>query len=138
MVDGDLGTVLAVLRIIRGWNQEELARASGLRSGTISDYERGKMAPGINTMQRLLESMGYAFAALDHARTFIASLRADSLPMESLEESELAAIPPALRRQVVQISAEAGRVVSRLTRLMFVARNSPASGEGGGSVQPGD
>src|SRR6185295_11583917 len=29
----ELGTLLAVLRIVRGWNQEELARASGLRSG---------------------------------------------------------------------------------------------------------
>ena len=37
MAESELGTVLTVLRIIRGMNQEELAQASGLRSGTISD-----------------------------------------------------------------------------------------------------
>jgi transcriptional regulator with XRE-family HTH domain len=58
MPDNDLGTVLTVLRVIRGLNQEELAQRSGLRAGTISDYERGKMVPGFNTAQRLLENDG--------------------------------------------------------------------------------
>ena len=132
MPGAELGTVLAVLRIVRGWNQEELAQASGLRSGTISDYERGKMVPGLNTLQRLLGAMGYPLAALDQARAFVDSLRTARLPAEA---PGITGGPAALRREVEQVSAEAGRVVSRLTRLMFVLMSSPASGEEGGGLR---
>jgi len=138
MPDTELGTVLAVLRIIRGMNQEELARASGLRSGTISDYERGKMVPGLNTVQRLLGAMGYPFAALDHARALINSLRSESLLADPAQASEFPDGPAALRREVEQVSAEAGRVVSRLTRLMFVVMSSPTSEARGGDLQGGE
>ncbi|MBW8875687.1 MAG: helix-turn-helix transcriptional regulator [Acidobacteria bacterium] len=136
MVGAELGTVLAVLRIVRGWNQEELAQASGLRSGTISDYERGKMVPGLNTLQRLLGAMGYPLAALDQARAFVDCLRTERLP--AAEAPGVTGGPAALRREVEQVSAEAGRVVSRLTRLMFAVMSSPASGEGGEGLHPGE
>lgn len=129
MADSELGTVLTVLRIIRGMNQEELAQASGLRSGTISDYERGKMVPGLNTVQRLLGAMGYSFGALDQARALISSLRPDSPTLGELQAWGLPEGPAALRREVQQVSAEAGRVVSRLTRLLFVVMSSPPAGE---------
>jgi transcriptional regulator with XRE-family HTH domain len=128
MADSELGTVLTVLRIIRGMNQEELAQASGLRSGTISDYERGKMVPGLNTVQRLLGAMGYSFGALDQARALISSLRPDSPTAGELQAWGLPEGPAALRREVQQVSAEAGRVVSRLTRLLFVVMSSPPAG----------
>ena len=134
MPDAELGTLLAVLRIVRGWNQEELARASGLRSGTISDYERGKMVPGLNTLQRLLGAMGYPLSALDQSRVFVDALRS-GCPVEELGEHPQG--PAALRREVEQVSAEAGRVVSRLTRLMFVLISSPTPGASGG-VHPGE
>ncbi len=135
MPDNELGTILTVLRIIRGMNQEELARASGLRSGTISDYERGKMIPGLNTIQRIMSAMDYPFAALDHARTLISSLRSLSFSEGSaalLEE------PAALRREVEQVSSEAGRVVSRLTRLMFVVMSSANSEGAASDLQSGE
>jgi transcriptional regulator with XRE-family HTH domain len=125
MPDSDLGTVLTVLRIIRGLTQDQLAQVSGLRSGTISDYERGKMVPGLITAQRLLEAMGYSFSALDQARALISSLRPhaseDELRAWGLPEG-----PAALRREIQQVSAEAGRIVSRLTRLLFVLLSAPA------------
>jgi transcriptional regulator with XRE-family HTH domain len=137
MADTELGTVLAVLRIIRGMNQEELARAAGLRGGTISDYERGKIVPGLNTVQRILGAMGYPFAALDQARSLINSLRPDTLAAGSAQASGLPEGPAALRWEVEQVSAEAGRVVSRLTRLMFVVMSSPASEDNDGDLQTG-
>ena len=128
MPDTELGTVLTVLRIVRGMNQEELAQASGLRSGTISDYERGKMVPGFNTVQRLLEAMEYSFGALDQARALISSLRPDSTSEDELRAWGLPEGPAALRWEVQQVSAEAGRVVARLTRLLFVLMSSPPPG----------
>jgi transcriptional regulator with XRE-family HTH domain len=126
---------LAVLRIVRGWNQEELAQASGLRSGTISDYERGKMVPGLNALQRLLGAMGYPLAALDQTRAFVDLLQAGGLPAPAHGEADG---PAALRREVDQASAEAGRVVSRLTRLMFEVMISSSAGESGGGLHPGE
>ena len=135
MSDAELGTFLAILRIVRGWNQEELAQASGLRSGTISDYERGKMVPGLNALQRLLGAMGYPLAALDQTRAFVNLVQAGDLPAASLEG---AGRPADLRREVEQASAEAGRVVSRLTRLMFVVMSSSAAVEAGEGLHPGE
>jgi transcriptional regulator with XRE-family HTH domain len=60
-----VGTRLAILRIVRGWTQDELARRAGLRSATLSDYERGKMVPGFLALQRLLDAMGYRLADFD-------------------------------------------------------------------------
>jgi transcriptional regulator with XRE-family HTH domain len=135
MSGAELGTFLAVLRIVRGWNQEELAQASGLRSGTISDYERGKMVPGLNALQRLLGAMGYPLAALDQTRAFVNLVKAGDLPAATPEG---ATRPMDLRREVDQASAEAGRVVSRLTRLMFEVMISSAAENGGGGLHPGE
>src|SRR4029453_15270032 len=114
MPGADFGIVLTVLRIIRGWTQEELARASGLRGGTISDFERGKRAASHQMLHRLLGAMGYPLSALDQVGALIDSLRAENPVTEPLNESLLAGGPAALRREVDQVSPEAGRVVSRL------------------------
>lgn len=60
-----VGTRLAILRIVRGWTQDELARRAGIRSGTVSDYERGKMVPGLLALQHLLDAMGYRLSDLE-------------------------------------------------------------------------
>jgi len=138
MPAADFGTVLTILRLIRGWSQEDLASASGLRRGTISDYERGKMVPGHNTLNRLLDAMGYPLSALDQTGAFIDSMRAESPTTEPVDDLWFTGGPAALRREVDQVSAEAGRVVSRLTRLMFVVMRYQASQERGGDLQPGE
>jgi len=71
----ELGTVLAVLRIALGWSVDDLARASRLRSKTISDYEAGTFIPGLNSVSMVFEALGCPFAALDVARTCIGLLR---------------------------------------------------------------
>jgi transcriptional regulator with XRE-family HTH domain len=57
--DSEMSTVLAVLRLIRGWSQGELSRAAGIRASSISDYERGKKVPSQRTLERLMTAMGY-------------------------------------------------------------------------------
>lgn len=142
MALGELGVALMVLRIIRGWTQEELAKASGIRGSSISDYERGKMVPGLKTLQRLTAAMGYSVAALERVQSFIYSLRTESWLTEATESAWASGSPQepttdhasvaspvhseALRREVDRVAAEAGKVVSQLTRLFFVIMSSPA------------
>jgi transcriptional regulator with XRE-family HTH domain len=136
MADAELGLALAVLRIIRGWSQEELAKASGIRSGSISDYERNRMVPGLRTLQRLMDAMEYPLSGLSQTQRFIEEVRADARRSRDAVEFPSPANPPnlqALRREVEQVSAEAGRVVSQLARLMFAVL-SQSSGQG--SAEP--
>jgi len=87
------------------------------------------MVPGLNTVQRLLEAMGYSFGALDQARALISSLRPYSTSDDELRAWGFPEGRAALRREIQQVSAEAGRVVARFTRLMFVLISSLACGE---------
>jgi transcriptional regulator with XRE-family HTH domain len=111
----DLGTVLALLREIRGLDQKELAKASGLTAGTISDFERGKMVPGLNSVEKLLTAMSYDFAAVDKTQEFVNLIR-------SQQQDVPAAVPlsPSAReREIAEVTAAAGRVVARLVKLFF-------------------
>src|SRR6185295_15273278 len=83
-VHWDLGTALVLLRTVAGWTQEDLARASGIRGSSISDYERGKMVPGLKTLRKLLNAEGFPLAALEQALTFIEMLLAErSFPLDA-------------------------------------------------------
>jgi transcriptional regulator with XRE-family HTH domain len=138
MTVGELSLALTVLRVVRGWNQDDLARAARIRNSAISDYERGKKLPELNTLQRLVDAMGYPLSALERAQHFIATLRSDSalaalgpLPLDGARagrprpEAEVDELPEldreaALRWEMEQVSAEAGRAISRVTRLLLL------------------
>jgi transcriptional regulator with XRE-family HTH domain len=77
-VDQDLGLVITILREIRGWNQNELARAAGIRESSISDYEGGKVTPELKNLRRLLAALGYSLTAIDETLQFIAAMRGQS------------------------------------------------------------
>lgn len=47
-----------VLRRLRGWNQQELAEASGVNRVLISLFESGKRKPSARTLERLLAASG--------------------------------------------------------------------------------
>jgi transcriptional regulator with XRE-family HTH domain len=143
MQDGDLGVALAVLRLVRGWNQEELSRHSGVRSSSISDYERAKIVPGVATLRKLMGAMGYPFSAFDAAQALIANLRAESVlqaaaqlvepggPAETEADPEEGntllsrRLPDARRWEIEQAAIEVGRVATRITRLWFSLRETP-------------
>ncbi|HYN19857.1 MAG TPA: hypothetical protein VE078_02775, partial [Thermoanaerobaculia bacterium] len=101
----------------------------------ISDYERGKKVPSLKTLERLTAAMGFSIQSVQRTRRFIAAVRSESLLTVEIEEQSAeslgfepeaepavfgSASPAALQWEVDQISAEAGRVVSRLTRTMLV------------------
>jgi transcriptional regulator with XRE-family HTH domain len=135
MTDGDVSVALTVLRVVRGWNQDDLAKASGVRNSAVSDYERGRKVPGLKTLIRLIAAMGYPLSAIDHVMSFIDALRSGTMLSEpepdlpDRPDSEAhgglrdaaAGESAALQWEVEQVSAEVGRAVSRMTRLMFVS-----------------
>jgi transcriptional regulator with XRE-family HTH domain len=59
-----LGRALVVARLIRGWYQEDLAQASGVRISRISDYEREVRQPKMPTLERLAAALGFTVAEL--------------------------------------------------------------------------
>jgi transcriptional regulator with XRE-family HTH domain len=118
----DLGTALTILRIVRGWNQVELAKACGIRAGTISDYETGKMVPGFTTAKKMLSAQGYSWEALDMALNCMLRLRAGS--QESSSSTGKNGDKQSLQSEIEDIAANAGSVVSRIVRLLF---NGPLS-----------
>lgn len=127
---------LTILRIARGWTQDDLARATGVANSSISEYERGRKVPELSTLRRLLDAMGYPLGAIDRTQGFIASLHSEAAlaaaagirsdwPWEPASVLGQSGPPPrergrALQWEVEQVSVEAGRAVSRLTRLLLL------------------
>jgi transcriptional regulator with XRE-family HTH domain len=54
----EFGRRLHSLLIQKGWNQSDLARASGIGKDSISGYIRGRSFPGPNKLQELADAMG--------------------------------------------------------------------------------
>jgi transcriptional regulator with XRE-family HTH domain len=127
----DLAVTLAILRIIRRFSQSELAEAAGVTNSAISDYERGKVDPQTQTLQKLVRALGLPLSALDQAQAFIQSIQAQMSPSElaahqvegnPLGFSSAAALSPeerARRAEIAEVASEGGRFASRLTRLML-------------------
>src|SRR3954468_19625595 len=76
MANDDLAVTLSILRIIRRWSQSELAEAAGVTNSAISDYERGKVDPQTQTLQKLVRALGLPLSALDQTQSFIQIIRA--------------------------------------------------------------
>jgi transcriptional regulator with XRE-family HTH domain len=129
MANWDLGTALVLLRVVTGWTQEELARASGVRGSSISDYERGKMVPGLNTLRRMVHAEGFPLATLEQALTFIEILRSERRATDATEAgvssappfSRLFVDPATFRLEVEDVAAVAGNALVRMVRLLFTA-----------------
>ncbi len=127
MANDDLAVTLSILRMIRRWSQSELAESAGVTNSAISDYERGKVDPQTQTLQKLVRALGLPLSALDQAQAFIQTIRAQ---MAGEEEgtadsplfSSASALSPqerARRVEIAEIASEGGRFASRLTRVML-------------------
>src|SRR5947208_17140922 len=76
MSNDDLAVTLSILRIIRRWSQSELAEAAEVTNSAVSDYERGKVDPQTQTLQKLIRALGLPLSALDQTQAFIQIIRA--------------------------------------------------------------
>lgn len=66
-----IGRVLALLRESLDWTQSDLARRSGVKRASISEYESEKSTPDVGTLERLLSAMGFRWIALDFGLWFV-------------------------------------------------------------------
>lgn len=60
-VDESLGDVIAGERVALSLSQDELARAAGLTGHTISQIERGRAVPRVDTLERIAGALGVIF-----------------------------------------------------------------------------
>jgi transcriptional regulator with XRE-family HTH domain len=75
-----LGRALAVLREKRHDTQEDVARVAGVTPSMISNYERGKEKPSIDSLWKILAAMNCIFFDLEAALRFV---RGDHFPVQS-------------------------------------------------------
>ena len=139
----DLAVTLSILRIIRRWSQSELAEEAGVTNSAISDYERGKVDPQTQTLQKLVRALGLPLSALDQTQAFIQIIQAQmnrepdggdgaGAPLFS-DASALSPEEREMRSEIAQIASEGGRFASRLTRIaleLLAAKVAPAQGTG--------
>jgi transcriptional regulator with XRE-family HTH domain len=131
MTNDDLAVTLSILRIVRRWSQSELAEAAGVTNSAISDYERGKVDPQTQTLQKLIRALGLPLSALDQSQAFIQMIRAQMTSLETVDSqaegetqgfssaSDLSPVEREMRAEIAQVASEGGRFASRLTRLML-------------------
>ncbi len=90
--EGDRGKACFVLRSVKGYRQEEVARAAGTTQGAISRLEQGEARSTPAELESLAAAMGYAPGAGARTVAFLRSLRADEAAWRSC-----GAASPALR-----------------------------------------
>ncbi len=149
MSQSKLPVCLALLRVSRGWNQDQLSTASGVRPASISSYERGKLTPSIKMLHRLTTAMGYTLSALEIAQGFLETLEAQA-SIRSVERSlrAMAQLDPepagaeggeseipesvllSRHREIDHVSIEVGRAATRFTSL-FLTLIEPRLGAAG-------
>src|SRR5262249_61815446 len=95
IVNDDLAVTLSILRTIRRWSQSELAEAAGVTNSAISDYERGKVDPQTQTLQKLVRALGLPLSALDQTQAFIQMIRAQTDGNGADSDEGLVSKPPA-------------------------------------------
>ena len=75
-----LGRALAILREKYRRTQEEVAREAGVTSSMISNYERDKEKPSLESLWKILGAMGCSLVDLEAALRFA---RGDHFPVRS-------------------------------------------------------
>jgi len=132
-----LSAVLTALRILRGMLQTELARAAGVKPGTISEYEggeeprpdvAGRVALALGVSLRIVEALADLFAALSSLLDRLGSARIDAFTEDIVTGAIRCAVlvvrgldamfaPPARQVPVVQDPLAASGLWERLEPL---------------------
>jgi len=137
----DFSLTLAILRLSRGWSQDQVARATGLTNSAISEYERGKKVPELRNVRKIVAALGYRLSAIERTEDFLADLRAEGV-LEAHETAEgdlslapIALIPPPgplaaageleeaapapLRLRSRRVAAQVGQAATGFVLLLF-------------------
>lgn len=73
-----LGRAMAILREKHGKTQEEVATAAGVTASMISNYERGKEKPSLDSLWKILGAMSCTLIDLEAA---LRLMRGDAFPL---------------------------------------------------------
>ncbi len=73
-----IGPALTTLRQRRGWTRAELAKRAGITQTMVGIYEKGKVAPMLTTLQKMLDALG-----ADRYELLNALLEARGVPREA-------------------------------------------------------
>src|SRR5690242_3876489 len=76
--EGDLGKANFILRSVRGWRQDDEARAAGTTQAAISNLERGETRTSLAGLEELAGAMGYPPRSGRRTVAFLQSLRTDT------------------------------------------------------------
>lgn len=131
----DLGLALSFLRRVKGWDQETLAAASGVKLVSIKAVEQGARGASPQTLGPLLASLGFSLATLAEVRAFIRRLRVEALsvrPSGAVSQASPAVFflaAPDLRRSLVPLLAPLAAAAGRADGPALLAasrREAPA------------
>lgn len=63
-VTSELGLAIFLMRVVRGWSQTQMAKAAGVTSSMLSEFERGRRNPSRRTLERLSKASGVPLSAI--------------------------------------------------------------------------
>jgi transcriptional regulator with XRE-family HTH domain len=122
---GDLSRTLTILRISRGWSQDQAAKAAGLTNSALSEYERGRKTPEFKNVRKIVAALGYRLSAIDRCEDFLQELRAERVPETGEaadaahpEDEEGATARPLLRR-ARQVAGQLGQALTNTSLFLF-------------------
>ena len=111
----DLSIAFVLLRLTRGLKQEQVAKAAGITSSALSEYERGKKAPELRSVRRVVHALGYRLSAIERIEDLLRDLELESVVETSGEDGQtLVPVPrfavkdgPARGRRVAALVGQA-------------------------------
>ncbi|HKV09075.1 MAG TPA: hypothetical protein VJ725_13105 [Thermoanaerobaculia bacterium] len=106
----DLGAAVAFLRYLRGWNERDLARASGIEESLIPLYEQGYEAPTRRVLDRMLTAVGTTFRVFEEHVAF--ARRARAMLKVGLRELDLADEDAVIDEIISGTSREIARMIA--------------------------
>ena len=109
-----VGNEIKRLRKLQGWTLEQLASASGVSAGLLSQVERGQGNPSFNTLVQVAHALGIPVARLVAGEQMTSPVlrredrRRLNLPNDELIVAELLTARPDSALEVIRIVTEPG------------------------------
>jgi transcriptional regulator with XRE-family HTH domain len=104
----EFGITLRQLRVLSDLRQQETADRAGITRPMLSAYERGRVTPEMETMEKLLQAMGWSWATFEAVRGMTRAIRAGRLEAGDLRsQSSLQGVLLAIQAWLEDVRAEA-------------------------------